>query len=330
MIDLISVIIPIYNTPKKLLEKCLKSIINQSYNYLEIIIVDDGSNAECVKNYSNILTKEKRAKIITKKNTGVSDSRNVGLKEAKGKYIMFVDSDDYLDLNYIEYLYNSLINNDVNIAISGATIVNENFQKIGKMIYYFKKSKMKINDYIDVVINYPYFTCVKMLFKKNIVKKTFKTDMKYGEDLLFTINLIKDNDIIYVDNCGYYYVQNSSSAIYSFDENRVMKYIDDNKYLFEQIEIFFPEKKDIINNRLVTKLNICLTRFCQNKKVNYKQFHQFLKYCLKKIDVSKLKIKDINYISKIDKLKLKILYKKKYFILYIINKIIYKIKKLVK
>ena len=115
---LISIIIPIYNV-EKYLNRCIESIVNQTYKNLEIILVDDGSPDNCPMMCDNWAKKDTRIIVIHKINGGLSDARNYGIEKSRGKYIAFVDSDDYIELHYIEYLYELLINNNADIACCG-------------------------------------------------------------------------------------------------------------------------------------------------------------------------------------------------------------------
>lgn len=116
--DLVSVVIPIFNV-EKYLEKCVNSLVNQIYKNLEIILVDDGSTDNS-GNIANELSKsDNRIKVYHKKNGGLSDARNFGIKQAKGKYIGFIDSDDYIENEMYEFLYNNLIENKADISICG-------------------------------------------------------------------------------------------------------------------------------------------------------------------------------------------------------------------
>jgi glycosyltransferase involved in cell wall biosynthesis len=114
----ISVIIPIYNV-EKYLSVCLESVINQTYQNLEIILVDDGSTDACPKICDDYATKDNRIKLIHKKNGGLSDARNIGVKHATGDLISFVDSDDVLSLYFYEKLINILEENDADIVECG-------------------------------------------------------------------------------------------------------------------------------------------------------------------------------------------------------------------
>ena len=97
MNKIISVIIPVYNV-ENYIEKCLNSIVNQTYNNLEIIIIDDGSTDNSIAIAEKIAENDKRIRIISQVNQGVSSARNLGLDNASGEYILFIDSDDWLDL----------------------------------------------------------------------------------------------------------------------------------------------------------------------------------------------------------------------------------------
>lgn len=113
--DLISIIVPVYNV-EKYLEHCLNSIINQTYKNLEIILVNDGSTDNSLEICESFKQKDSRIKIITKGNGGLSSARNEGLKIAKGNYISFVDSDDWIDADFIKALYNNLISTDSDMS----------------------------------------------------------------------------------------------------------------------------------------------------------------------------------------------------------------------
>lgn len=116
MSKLISIIIPVYNV-EKYLERCVKSVIDQTYKNLEIILIDDGSTDNSGKLCDELAKLDDRIVVIHKPNGGIADVRNRGLKEAHGEYIGFVDSDDYIDINMFETLYNLSENNNADISI---------------------------------------------------------------------------------------------------------------------------------------------------------------------------------------------------------------------
>ncbi len=118
MKELVSVVVPVYNV-EKYVERCVDSIINQTYSHLEIILVDDGSTDTSGEKCEELSKQDSRIKVIHKKNGGLSDARNYGLDVASGEYILFVDSDDWIDEGMIAYLVTLLKDTDSDISVCG-------------------------------------------------------------------------------------------------------------------------------------------------------------------------------------------------------------------
>ena len=116
--DLISVIIPIYNV-ERYLKKCLDTVCSQTYTNLQIILVDDGSTDKSGYLADKAAEKDHRIEVIHKTNGGASDARNFGIDKVKGKYMTFIDSDDYISTDFIEYMYQNIIRYDAQIVVSG-------------------------------------------------------------------------------------------------------------------------------------------------------------------------------------------------------------------
>lgn len=244
----ISVIVPVYNT-EKYLKTCLNSLINQTFPDVEIICINDGStdgSAEILKKYPQI-------KVITQKNKGLSEARNAGIEIAAGEYISFVDSDDWVDLDFFKKLYKSITKNNADIAC--ATI------KRRKNKYRVKYEEEKV--YTDLedkirVCGLPESSYVwNKLYKREVVINNIFPPVYY-EDMLWTPNVIKEaNKIVTVPETTYYYRPNSSSIVkkcpskkkqedfynakkylvHFFDENKIKlsekeRYITRNKYYF--------------------------------------------------------------------------------------------------
>ena len=119
----ISVIVPVYKA-ESYLDRCVESIVNQTYKNLEIILVDDGSPDNSPKMCDDWAKKDERIKVIHKKNGGVSSARNAGINEATGEFVQFVDSDDYIDLSFCEQLVTPF-EGGVDLVVSGFTITND-------------------------------------------------------------------------------------------------------------------------------------------------------------------------------------------------------------
>ena len=108
----ISIIVPVYNV-EKYLKKCVKSILNQTLDNYEVILVDDGSTDSSGDICERLQSEDNRIKVFHKKNGGLSDARNYGVRYSSGKYITFIDSDDYIRKDYLEILYNSILYNSI-------------------------------------------------------------------------------------------------------------------------------------------------------------------------------------------------------------------------
>lgn len=124
MKPLISIIVPVYKVEEYLC-RCIDSLITQTYKYIELILVDDGSPDKCGDICEEYALKDSRIKVIHKKNGGLSDARNVALPIINGDYISFVDSDDWVSPYYIENLYNAIIKDESDLAISWFENVSE-------------------------------------------------------------------------------------------------------------------------------------------------------------------------------------------------------------
>lgn len=156
---MISTIIPVYNVDNYL-PKCVDSIINQTYKNLEIILVDDGSLDRCPDICDEYAKKDKRIIVIHKKNGGLSDARNAGLEIAKGEYISFIDSDDYINEHMYEDMLSAIENVDADLCICGYDRVNDDGEI--RSSAYFKNAIQTQNDAYEMlvqgyVINQPLF-----------------------------------------------------------------------------------------------------------------------------------------------------------------------------
>ena len=203
---LISVIVPIYNV-EEYLDKCINSILNQTYKNLEIILVDDGSPDNCPKMCDEYAKKDNRIKVIHKKNGGLSDARNKGIEIANGDYIGFVDSDDWILPTMYESLLSILLKYNADISV--CELIRSKSEEIN-----IKKKKETIvsysqKDYIKKFFKIRSQSCEyyawNKLYKKNIVEEEMYPKGLTSEDVLGTYKailnsktIVKTSEILYV------------------------------------------------------------------------------------------------------------------------------------
>lgn len=224
----ISIIVPIYNV-EKYLPKCIESILNQSFEDFELILINDGSKDNCSKICKEYAKKDSRIIIINKENTGVSDSRNKGIEIAKGEYIGFVDSDDYINPYMYEELINSCINNNSDISIIGFTGID----KTGKELFTYipNENSYKLSEILKAA------NPVNKLYKKKLFKDDglrYKVNRFYEDLNLIPKLIIKADKISFVGKSTYYYLQREGSTTHSKDDkilDNLWAYVDIKDYL---------------------------------------------------------------------------------------------------
>ena len=201
----VSIIVPVYNR-EKLIGRCLKSICNQTYTNIEIIVVDDGSTDESYSVCNKLASIDKRIVLITKSNSGVSATRNVGLKAASGDYLTFVDSDDYVDIKYVEVLVGLCVENNCQLAFCG---YSQEYVDYHRSICFPISSKHKILDVSNRFPDkrfFPRFACTGLFERAIVSDYRFIEGLSYGEDKLFSMNAIFNSKRVAYTNEILYHV----------------------------------------------------------------------------------------------------------------------------
>lgn len=236
----ISVIIPVYNV-EKYLKRCIESVINQTIKDLEIILVDDGSTDSSGKICDEYAKKDKRIKVIHKENGGLSDARNAGLDICTGEFVGFVDSDDYVELNMFECLYNDCIINNCDIVFSNKILeLDTGNKKYNVNKIFCSKVENKIGAMRKILLTDP-AVCDK-LFKKELFKEIRFPVGKLYEDILTTPLLVEKTDKIYFDcRSFYHYIQHDNSIVHSNFTKRKMDYVYNAKFFLNKIEREYKE-----------------------------------------------------------------------------------------
>ena len=252
----LSIILPIYNV-EKYIDECLKSLFNQDIDesYYEIICINDGStdNTEAILNKWK--SEHKNIKIFNQKNSGVSRARNVGLDKATGKYIWFIDPDDFIEGNCFKFIIDSMENNKADLLEISYRECSEN-AKFLNIPQKYEITKFNVEEAAASA-------CVYVFLKKWLVDNNIKwnEELSYGEDYLFTFEVKnKKNNNIYTENIIYNYRQREGSAMNSKSVEKSRVYISsmiklsqiyEYKYNHGQYRRFFKEN-------LIVRKNMCI------------------------------------------------------------------------
>ncbi|NME82447.1 glycosyltransferase [Clostridium sp. SM-530-WT-3G] len=317
---MISIIVPVYNV-ENYLGKCIDSIINQSFYDIEIILIDDGSTDNSGKICDQYKLKDNRIKVIHKINGGLSSARNCGLDIAKGEYIGFVDSDDYID----KYMYEKMINNlkennsdivicDMNYYLNGTDISNNKFRDFGVL---------NREDTLLKYLNHSYFKshAQNKLYKKYLFNNLRFPEGKLFEDVATFYKVIgNSNRISFVNEKLYYYNQGNGNSItkkkFNLKNLDLIDNVEDMLHFFcgkysndvvqaaegfyylsvnTVIDMLYSNGLSLTNREYVNMMNTI------ENKVNKTYYKRGLKYFVKNNDVSYVK-------SKLNKLSFKINY----------------------
>ena len=238
----ISVIIPYYNTPIAEFKVCLDSILNQSFKEFEIIIVNDGSKNEYRRLIEELCANDNRITIISQNNGGVSAARNNGIENARGEYIVFVDSDDYLKSTFFEEAYKIASETNADVLYSFVPVKRDNYEDcLSNEVFPYEYDKIDDSWLKKYTVGYLYkkgeFAFGRgpwaRLIKANVVKTTpFKKGVPLGEDVLWNLDIIQKTSNRYMaQTIWYYYIDRENSVTKRYDPEILNKLFPFYEYL---------------------------------------------------------------------------------------------------
>lgn len=300
---LISVIVPVYKV-ENYLERCINSIVNQTYTNIEVILVDDGSPDNCPGVCDQWAERDKRIRVIHKCNEGLGFARNSGLKVAHGEYIAFVDSDDYIDLCMYEELITKAVSSHADIVYCGHHYENQNgtFSDIVdfEQETVFEKEQMLVLSlkYIAVWGQRALMMSVwHSIYKREVISTLFFSEREVvSEDLHFQLSAILNSSrVLYLPQTYYYYCFNGNSLSHTFLFDKFYRFKVLAKHLFELYQPYQKEYvayyyffyrvldmiRQIISNKNISKMH---------KKDYYNRIAKddIWKECTQYIDITKL------------------------------------------
>ena len=238
----VSVIIPVYNRESYIAE-CLDSVISQEFDHsYEIILIDNGSTDRSLEISRNILNNcEIPSKIIVQKNNlGVSNARNEGIKKSNGRYIVFIDDDDWIAKNHLKCLYRAIKNND--FAFTGLVKIDEN----KNIIYESRIDSTSITtiDLIKLELSMDVtFSFCQLMYSRDLINNFFVESNSYGEDTDFALkNLINGQNVGICSDITYFYRQHNDSSINKADFKR-FEFIQ----ILENLKDYFSDYPQLVN-----------------------------------------------------------------------------------
>lgn len=269
--ELISIIMPAYNV-ESYIEKSIYSILNQTYENFELIIINDGSTDSTLEICMRMSEKDSRIRIINQDNCGLSLTCKIGLEKARGNLVYFIDSDDYVDKNILCYLYENLINHNADIAVCGYSEV-----------YFNKEVLYPASHRIQILNN---SEAMELLMMKKIrsyrwnklYKKHLWNDVKFikGKNFedVFSMHYVffKARRIVLLPNCYYYYLQRDNSIIHVQSwENKQQKNVDAFDAFYDRFlfcKKHYPEYESYVRSDLIYQYINDIKFLRENKSLN--------------------------------------------------------------
>jgi len=331
--DKVSVIVPIYNG-EKYLDRCLESLVNQSYKNTEFIFVNDGSTDSTIsilKKYEN----DNRVIIIDKKNTGVSDSRNQAIFKATGDYVCFCDADDFYKTDYIEQMLKTIKKYDVDVVRCNYNVISTDGKTLeqGDVREGLYNKKRIESDLIPLFLNgtIPCFSYLLMI-KKDKLSFKFPVDIAMMEDVVFYLEMLTNISTIYLlDSKLYtimYNLEGATNNVKNYKRN-ILNIIEVNSYIKTILK-----KKNLLSDKYIQNINLNhLNAIADFIFKHYLYSESNTISMIKDIDVKIFKIIDETNLADINfqrRTILKLIKNKHYFILkmyFIFRKIFYNLRR---
>lgn len=266
--ELISIIVPIYNT-EKYLHECLDSIINQTYANFEVLLVNDGSTDSSGIICQEYVERDSRFRYFEKDNGGVASARNLGLEHSEGTYITFIDSDDWVEQNYLDVLYTALKENDTDVAIS----TYKRFAQDG--VFYLRSYSREDDEFLNLgtrsrdsfleilprlgELDHSFYSISSKLIKRKIIGNLlFDEQVSYAEDLNFFFHLyLGVESVVYVRDYTYIYRTHDASTSQNVNELKALQELEIYKSMFQQIDrmglptfYYFKRMENVVTYRI--------------------------------------------------------------------------------
>ena len=272
MKPLVSIIIPVYQV-EKYLEKCIASVVNQTYQNLEIILIDDGSPDNCPAICDVWKARDQRITVIHQQNGGLSVARNEGLKIATGEFIGFVDSDDWIEPEMYELLLTALLEADADIAVCNCQVENErgvvaqiNSRDPERKIYSSEEALKRLLKVQGFIYNYVW----NKLYRKTVISNIMFPEGKLYEDGPWTAQVIGNSRTVVCIDCSlYHYLFNLKSLSHN-DRQKLRRLQDEHEMIEQRIEYIHENYPHLEKFAVLRLQHFCCREFLAIS-LNYSQ-----------------------------------------------------------
>lgn len=255
---LISIIVPVYNT-ELYLNQCVESILKQTYKNIQLILVDDGSTDNSGKICDEYALKDKRVEVLHEENSGVSDARNKGLKYAKGEYIGFVDSDDYIKETMYQDMYNLILERNADVSICNFCDVKEDkVTQKNKDSGIQEFTKIQILNELILDRNVQSYVWNKLYKKELFDNIKFPKGKKYEDIETVFYVLEKCNKVVLSSKAEYYYLNRKDSIVNNVNEQTILDYID---IIEKRYKYVSKEYKELMENNIYYYTKTLITAY---------------------------------------------------------------------
>lgn len=290
-IDCISIIIPIFNA-SHYLERCINSILSQDYPYIDVVMVDDGSTDGSSQICDVYAEKDKRVRVIHQQNQGASIARLNGLRNAKGEFVTFIDSDDWVANDYVSKLYNFIVEHHITVSACGVQRVKEN-ENINFQRTEHQSFLLSFEELMPRFFKYEFWGFPGKLYKKSVLSQITFPKATLSEDYLVMTQLfLKERQMAYTEAPLYFYEYHPNSLSHQKLSKRAFEEFENVKAVYELIKEQEPQYTDMALANVVEtciKLNLMVLHDDKNGLFlkEYTSIRSFLRRHFKEITLCK-------------------------------------------